>query len=127
MQIKVNDLYEMETETSSAAFNAVLRISMVSGMNILTISLIAQLLTKAPILSFIAHHKTYVIIIALLNFIVNYFLLMYNGKYKKIIAEFANASLSEKRKNKLVTLTYLAISFIVLIGITIRFTISANK
>lgn len=95
--------------------NGLLFLSFFPGINIFTLIVAIDYFLGANLLVFI--NRNQVIKFSLIGsvLIVNFFLLMFRGKHKVIIASFENLKENEKRKPVIITYTYFFASIILLI------------
>lgn len=95
--------------------NGLLFLSFFPGINIFTLIVALDYFLGLKLLVFI--NGSQIIKFSLISsiLIVNFFLLMFKGKHKVIIASFENLKENEKRKPVIITYTYFFTSIILLI------------
>jgi hypothetical protein len=87
-----------------------LTLSFLNYINFLALSLISEILTGYGF-SQIGYSKTTVLIPGVFFFILNYFIFIYQEKYKKIIKKFENESKKSRTKGTIFSWIYVVLSF----------------
>jgi len=90
-------------------YNALFGVSFMINVNLIMVPLVMEKLLIIDSLDFIP--KLYLVITYLIIITVNYFFLVHNQKYQKIVAEFEGELASKKRRNTFLLWVYVAVSF----------------
>jgi hypothetical protein len=98
-------------ESDMPQFNAMFGVSFLIYCNILTVFVAVEVLTGIPIRTPTRLSKYHAGAILILVGLVNYFLLVHDGKYKKIAKEFEKESVAHKRRGLIGIWVYIIGSF----------------
>lgn len=110
---------EIVKKSEQPVLNAFLAVSLLCYINIVNISLLFELLFNFKILDFQIFQAFYWIGIIVCVILLNYFLLLHNGRHKKIINYYKNIVGNKSRKGAIL---YCVLSILVLIVLVIYIT-----
>ena len=92
-------------------FNALLGLTFLVFLNIYALLMIVELLTEYSFFNFLGFGIWNAVIIYWAAGVINYFIFLYKGKYKKIAKDFVKESNIKKNKRFVWCLVYTAFSF----------------
>jgi hypothetical protein len=86
--------------------NAFLIVSIISFFNLATLLLVFQYFSATPVFQLVAERKPLVLLVAVLNLAVNYFLFGKKGRVRGIMREFGTETRRNRRHRELYLLAY---------------------
>ena len=99
--------YDKHGEYDDPAFTAVTFISFFISFNILTILFFFERLFAISFFDFLFPNKLWIIVFGLFIFSINYFMLQYKGRNKKVIAELEKINRNEHKWENLIITVYI--------------------
>lgn len=102
--------------------NALLILSFFSFSNSITLILIIDLVFATQCFELVGSNKLYLAVIAVINLIINYFLLMVRGLHKTIIAKFEKLRKNRASPKSFVVYGYIFFSIFILV-VAVLFTL----
>jgi hypothetical protein len=102
-------------ESDMPQYNAIIGVSFLIYLNIISLFIAIETLTGNQYFLFLPNGEYYAAATCLLLLLVNYILLVRNGKYLKIAEEFKKENPSQKRKGLVFVWLYVTGSFVILI------------
>jgi hypothetical protein len=94
--------------------NALLEISLIVYVNLISIDLVVEALTGFVAINFMNVSKLLIVLIALIILAVNYFVLAYNGKLNRLMEKYGNENDAQREKGNVYLGVYIGISILIL-------------